>query len=77
MRVTWPLFVCLTPETQKSLRKYQEKNFPDTRLSPPPANSPGKWKIVEPEHLEKRIESLAKIARLMKETPRHQKRVVK
>jgi len=77
-RVYWPLFSCLKPGARDLLKKYQQDNFPaQPSISPPPANSPGKWENVEPEHLEKRIESLAKIARLMKETPRHVRRVVK
>lgn len=70
-RVTWPLFECLTSGTQKLLRKYQEKNFPKIKLSEPPPSdaSQSKWNIVLPE-------SRKEIARIMKETPRHQKRVV-
>lgn len=67
MKSEWPLWWCLEPATQALLMKFQWDEY-GYRLTIPPMLSHG--------HIDTDIESPEEIARIVKQPPRHQKRVV-
>lgn len=68
-RKTWPLFWCLKPEAQALIMRFQRDAHGQTLEIPaPPETANSAWHIVLSENLEE-------IDRLMRQPPKHQKRV--
>lgn len=66
MKVMWPLWWCLEPDAQAALMQLQWDLY-GYRLQIPALPGPG--------YLDLELESPEKIAKIMRRTPRHQKRV--